>query len=78
MAYVPMLRLGFSGGAVNEYRLNTNQQVEFRVSEGQWRVLDSAEVELHYVLHTEVSKWLGSVLANAERTGVVRPNPPSP
>ena len=67
--YLPSLRLGFSGGVFNEYRVTENQQVEFRIGDGTWRVLDGSEVELHYVLHTEVSRWLANVLENAKRTG---------
>jgi hypothetical protein len=67
--YLPTLRLAFPGGVFNEYRLSDNRQVEFRISDGEWRALNATEVELHYVLHTEVSKWLGRVLDNAKRTG---------
>ena len=63
------MRLAFSGGVFNEYRIAENRQVEFRIGGGQWRTLDASEIELHYILHTEVSKWLGRVLDNAKRTG---------
>ncbi|HKR33133.1 MAG TPA: hypothetical protein VJT08_21820 [Terriglobales bacterium] len=67
--YLPTLRLAFGGGVFNEYRLTKKREVEFRIGNGEWRALDSGEVELHYVLHTEVAKWLAKVLANADRTG---------
>jgi len=68
MEYLPTLRLGFSGGVVNEYRLTKERQVEFRLGDGAWRTLDAGEVELHHVLHTEVARWLGNALTNIERT----------
>ena len=57
MDYLPTLRLNFSGGVTNAYRIRGNQ-IEFQVNDGLWRILDSDEVQLHFLLHTEVSKWL--------------------
>jgi hypothetical protein len=68
MPYMPSLRLSFPGGVFNEYRLNRDQ-IEFRTGENAWRPLDAGDVQLHYVLHTEVAKWLIKEAANANRTG---------
>lgn len=57
MSYLPTLRLNFSGGTTNSYRIRDNQ-VEFQIGDGAWRILDGEEVQLHFLLHTEVSKWL--------------------
>lgn len=67
MPYLPSLRLSFSGGAFNEYRLR-HGRVEFRKGDGTWRILGEADVQLHFVLHTEVAKWLLRESANADRT----------
>jgi hypothetical protein len=63
MHYLPSLRLNFSGGAFNEYRLRGND-VEFRGCEGSWRILDQEDVQLHFILRTEVAKWLTRVSAS--------------
>ena len=55
--YLPTLTLNFSGGASNAYRIRENH-VEFKTGDGTWRVLTAEDVQLHLVLHTEVSKWL--------------------
>ena len=55
-AYLPTLTLNF-GGASNAYRIR-ERQVEFQTGDGTWRVLSAEDVQLHLVLHTEVSKWL--------------------
>jgi hypothetical protein len=68
--YLPTFRLSFAGGVSNEYRLHENR-VEFRPAEGEWRVLAESDVQLHYVLHTEVAKWLHRALENARRTSSV-------
>jgi hypothetical protein len=70
MQYLPSLRLNFPGGASNEYRVRGGE-VDFRGSAGSWRVLGEDEVQLHFVLHTEVAKWLMKVSVNASRTGSV-------
>jgi hypothetical protein len=57
MPYHQTLRLFFSGGVSNDYRLR-NGRVEFRINEGEWRVLDESEIQLHFRLGTEVARWL--------------------
>ena len=54
---LPTLRLTFPGGESNEYRMRQGC-VEFRTSEGSWRLLEECDVEFHFVLHTEVGNWL--------------------
>lgn len=54
---LPSLRLTFSDGDFNEYRVRQGR-VEFRASHGAWRLLDESEVQFHLALHTEVAKWL--------------------
>jgi len=61
---LPTFRLNFSGDDFNEYRLRQGC-VEFRANNGVWRILEEDEVQLHYVLHTEVAKWLKGQSANA-------------
>jgi hypothetical protein len=68
--YLPSLRLNFPGGASNEYRLR-GHEVDFRGNAGSWRILGEDEVQLHFVLHTEVAKWLMKVSGNAKRTGSI-------
>lgn len=55
--YLPTLTLNFPGGATNAYRIREGH-VEFQRADGTWRVLNAEDVQLHLVLHTEVSKWL--------------------
>lgn len=55
--YLPTLMLTFPGGASNAYRIR-DSRVEFQTGDGTWRVLTAEDVQLHLVLHTEVSKWL--------------------
>lgn len=55
--YLPTLTLNFPGGVSNAYRIRENY-VEFQTGDGTWRVLTAEDVQLHLVLHTEVSKWL--------------------
>ena len=69
MAHLSNLRLSFPGGAVNEYRLS-DSQIEFRNGDGIWRVLAKEDVQLHFVLHTEVAKWLEEKGGDATRIGV--------
>ena len=57
MTYLPTLTLSFPGGQTSAYRINEDQ-VEFQKGDGTWRVLSEDDVELHFALHTEVSKWL--------------------
>ncbi len=62
-----------NGSPVNEYRIN-HGQIEFRAlddhgkpfpfSNGMWRILDAADLEMHFLLNTAVAKWL------VERLGV--------
>ena len=55
--YLPTLTLNFPGGASNAYRIREGH-VEFQRGDGTWRVLNAEDVQLHLVLHTEVSRWL--------------------
>jgi hypothetical protein len=55
-------------GTSNEYRLRQNQ-IEFLTSDGTWRILSDEDIQLHYILHTEVAKWLMRESGNARRTG---------
>lgn len=55
--YLPTLTLNFPGGASNAYRIHEDR-VEFQTGDGTWRVLSAEDIQLHLVLHTEVSKWL--------------------
>ena len=55
--YLPTLLLNFPGGMTNTYRIR-NSRVEFQTGDGTWRILDDEDVQLHFSLHTEVSKWL--------------------
>ena len=57
MEYLPTLTLNFAGGVTNAYRIR-ERRVEFQKGDGKWRILDDEDVQLHFVLHTEVSKWL--------------------
>jgi hypothetical protein len=66
---LPSLRLNFPSGDCNEYRFRQGC-VEFRANDGAWRLLDEADIRLHFVLHTDVAKWLRRESANAYRTGV--------
>jgi hypothetical protein len=70
---LPTFRLNFSGDDFNEYRL-CQGCVEFRANHGAWRILGEDEVHLHYVLHTEVGKWLKSQSANQNGIGVAPGN----
>ena len=70
---LPTFRLNFSDDDFNEYRLRQGF-VEFRASHGEWRILGEDEVRLHYVLHTEVAKWLKRQSANANGMGVTPGN----
>lgn len=54
---LPVLRLTFPTGDSNEYRVRQGR-VEFRHDERLWRLLDLADVKLHFALDTEVAKWL--------------------
>jgi len=51
------LTLNFPGGMTNAYRIH-KARVEFQRGDGTWRILDDEDVQLHFLLHTEVSKWL--------------------
>jgi len=70
---LPTFRLNFSGDDFNEYRLRQGC-VEFRASNGEWRILSEDKVQLHYVLHTEVAKWLKGQSANQNGIGVAPGN----
>ena len=68
MAYLPTLSLNFSDGLTNVYRIHENH-VEFQVNGGEWRILGEEEVQLHLMLHTEVSKWLLKHQADMQQHG---------
>ena len=70
---LPSFRMNFPSGDVNEYRFRQGC-VEFRVNDGAWRLLDESDIRLHFVLHTEVAKWLRRESANAYRTVAGRGN----
>jgi len=74
---LPTFRLNFSADDFNEYRLRQGC-VEFRASNGEWRILSEDEVQLHYVLHTEVAKWLKSQSANANGLDAITGNVDAP
>ena len=55
---LPTLLLTFPGGDSNEYHMRQGY-VEFRANyDGAWRLLDESDVQLHFMLHTEVAEWL--------------------
>ncbi len=54
---LPSLHLAFAGGDFNEYRVRQGY-VEFRANHGAWHLLEECDVEFHFVLSTEVAKWL--------------------
>jgi len=54
---LPTLLLTFPTGDSNEYRVRQGC-VEFRANHGAWRVLDESDLQLHFVLKTEVARWL--------------------
>ena len=65
---LPALRLTLPDDEFNEYRLRQGR-VEFRTNRGVWGLLAEGDVQLHFVLHTEVAKWLLRESANTNRTG---------
>jgi hypothetical protein len=63
---LPSLHLNFPNGDFNEYRLRQGC-VEFRADHGDWRLLSEGDIRLHFVLHTDVAKWLRKKSASAYR-----------
>jgi hypothetical protein len=57
MPYLRTLRLNFPGDVSNEYRLR-GSRLDFRQSQGKWRVMDESDVLLHFRFNTEVARWL--------------------
>ena len=57
MDYLPTLTLHFPSGVRNVYRIRENS-IEFSTQNGAWRALDADDMQLHYLLQTEVAKWL--------------------
>jgi hypothetical protein len=55
MTYLRTLRLFFSRGVFNDYRLQENH-VEFRTQQDTWRILSDSEIELHYRFNTELAR----------------------
>jgi hypothetical protein len=60
------------GAPGNEYRIQQSS-VEFRAVDtngkpyGNWRTLDSDEIELHFALQTPVAEWLDRTLYSSSR-----------
>ena len=54
---LPTLRLTFAAGDSNEYRVRQGC-VEFRADHAAWTVLTESDLNVHFVLNTEVAKWL--------------------
>ena len=58
MQYLPTLRVFFSEGRYNDYRLR-GDHVEFLPhGGGGWRALDDSDLQLHLRFNTAVGKWL--------------------
>jgi hypothetical protein len=58
MQYLPTLRVFFSEGRYNDYRLRSGS-VEFLPHDGSgWRALDDSDLQLHLRFNTAVGKWL--------------------
>ena len=74
---LPTFRQNSSGDDFNEYRLRQGC-VEFRANHGAWRILDKSEVQLHFVLHTQVAKWLKSQSTNGNGLGAITDNGDEP
>jgi len=71
---LPSLRLTYPGDVFNEYRVRQSC-VEFRsTTHEEWRVLDESAVQLHFVFHTEVAKWLQNQSANGKGLGATHDN----
>lgn len=79
---VNQLRITSSDGSPsNEYRISDGQ-IEFRsldaqgkpfpYSQGKWKLLDTADLQLHFALNTIVAQWL------TERLHTVLYRSPSP
>jgi hypothetical protein len=68
MTYLPTLTLNYIAGETNSYRIH-NARVEFQPGDGTWGVLDNEDVQLHFWLNTEASKWLLKYPTDLERTG---------
>ena len=68
MPYLPTLRLNSADGCVSDYRFQHNH-LEFLLDNGTWRILEDADLQLHFALHTEVAKWLQREVENASHTG---------
>lgn len=56
MTHLHSFRL-FCNGVSNEYRIQEDR-IEFRINEGNWRILSDSEIELHYRFNTELARWL--------------------
>ena len=69
MRYVPTLRLFFPSGIFNDYRV-WNGHVEFSSNEGEWRLLDNSDIELHFRFKTPVSKWLREHHVTSRHSGI--------
>ena len=63
---LPKSRLNDGDGCFEEYRWR-DYTVEFRANDGMWRVLEDQDIQFHFVLHTEVAKWLDRTAGNANR-----------
>ena len=63
--YLPTFRLEFPG-TYNEYRL-AEGHVQFRRENGQWRILDSDDLRMHFMLKTPVASWIRSTSDQLQR-----------
>jgi hypothetical protein len=68
MKYVPTFRLFFPAGVYNDYRI-CDGRVEFSSNQGQWRVLNYSDVQLHFRFKTPVSKWLRENYVHLQPSG---------
>lgn len=65
---LPTLLLTFAGSDANEYRVRQGC-VEFRANHGAWRLLEECDIQFHFVLQTEVAKWLQTKSTNGNSVG---------
>jgi hypothetical protein len=73
MKYVPTFRLFFPAGVYNDYRIRDGR-VEFSSNQGQWRVLNNSDVQLHFRFKTPVSKWLRENYLHLQPSGTNAPS----
>ena len=66
--YLPTFSLTYPDGSANHYRLHRDR-VEFQLGDGTWRILEDVDIRFHFVLHTEVAKWLQRQINHTRQTG---------